>query len=88
MRFKSIFTSIGLVIGILTAPFSITPAAALQIKTAPANWGYIYVSGKSATVQTIERNSPAYLEKKSNFIINFNTVPVNAKDAVQAAVGS
>ena len=86
MRFKSIFTSIGLVIGILTAPFSITPADALQIKTAPANWGYIYVSGKSASVQTIERNSPAYLEKKSNFIINFNTVPVNAKDAVQAAV--
>ena len=86
MRFKSIFTSVGLVIGILTAPFSITTADALQIKTAPANWGYIYVSGKSASVQTVAKSSPTYIEKKSNFIVNFNTVPATARDAVQAAV--
>jgi hypothetical protein len=86
MWFKSIFTSIGLVIGLLTAPFSITTAGALQIKIAPANWGYIHVSGKSASVQTVERNPPAHIEKKSSFIINFNTVPVIARDAVQAAV--
>ena len=64
MRFKSILTSIGLVIGVLTTPFSITTAAALEIKSAPANWGYIYASGKTASVQTAERNYSAYLEKK------------------------
>jgi hypothetical protein len=74
------------VIGVLTTPFSITTAAALQIKTAPANWGYIYAGGKTASVQTVERNSSAYIEKKSNFIVNFNTVPAIAREAVQAAV--
>jgi hypothetical protein len=86
MRFKSILTSIGLVIGVLTTPFSITTAAALEIKSAPANWGYIYASGKTASVQTAERNYSAYLEKKSNFLVNFNTVPASAREAVQAAV--
>ena len=86
MRFKSILISIGLVIGVLTTPFSITTAAALEIKIAPANWGYIYASGKTASVQTIERNFSAYIEKKSNFIVNFNTVPAIARVAVQAAV--
>ena len=86
MRFKSILTSIGLVIGVLTTPFSITTAAALEIKSAPANWGYIYASGKTASVQTVERNYSAYLEKKSNFLVNFNTVPASAREAVQAAV--
>ena len=86
MRFKSILTSIGLVIGVLTTPFSITAADALQIKSAPANWGYIYASGKTASVQTVERNYSAYLEKKSNFLVNFNTVPASAREAVQAAV--
>jgi hypothetical protein len=74
------------VIGVLTTPFSITTAAALEIKIAPANWGYIYASGKTASVQTIERNFSAYIEKKSNFIVNFNTVPAIARVAVQAAV--
>mgnify|MGYP003854888941 FL=1 len=86
MRFKSILISIGLMIGILTTPFSITTAAALEIKSAPANWGYIYASGKTASVQTAERNYSAYLEKKSNFLVNFNTVPASAREAVQAAV--
>ena len=86
MRFKSILTSIGLVIGVLTTPFSITTADALEIKSAPANWGYIYASGKTASVQTAERNYSAYLEKKSNFLVNFNTVPASAREAVQAAV--
>jgi len=86
MRFKSILTSIGLVIGVLTTPFSITTADALEIKSAPANWGYIYASGKTASVQTVERNYSAYLEKKSNFLVNFNNVPASAREAVQAAV--
>jgi len=86
MRFKSIFISIGLVIGVLTAPFSITTADALEIKSAPANWGYIYASGKTTSIQTVERNPPAYIGKKSNFIVNFNTVPATAKTAIQAAV--
>ena len=86
MRFKSILISIGLMIGILTTPFSITTATALKIKSAPANWGYIYASGKTASVQTVERNFSAYIEKKSNFIVNFNSVPAIAREAVQAAV--
>ena len=86
MRFRSIFISIGLVISVLTAPFSITAADALQLKTAPANWGYIYASGKTTSIQTVERNPPAYIEKKSNFVVNFNTVPATARNAVQAAV--
>jgi len=86
MRFRSIFISIGLVISVLTTPFSITTADALQLNTAPANWGYIYASGKTTSIQTVERNSPAYIEKKSNFVVNFNTVPATARNAVQAAV--
>jgi len=86
MRFKSILISIGLMIGILTTPFSITTATALKIKSAPANWGYIYASGKTASVQTVERNFSAYIEKKSNFIVNFNSVPASAREAIQAAV--
>jgi hypothetical protein len=86
MRFRSIFISIGLVISVLTTPFSITAADALQLKTAPANWGYIYASGKTTSIQTVERNPPAYIEKKSNFVVNFNTVPATARNAVQAAV--
>lgn len=86
MRFRSIFISIGLVISVLTTQFSITTADALQLKTAPANWGYIYASGKNTSIQAVERNPPAYIEKKSNFVVNFNTVPATARNAVQAAV--
>ena len=86
MRLKSILTSIGLVAAILVAPISIPAANALEIKVAPAGWGYIYASGKTVSVQSTPRSPSANIEKKSNFIVNFNTVPIVARSAVQAAI--
>ena len=86
MRLKSILTSIGLVAAILVAPISLPAANALEIKIAPAGWGYIYASGKTVSVQSTPRSPSANIEKKSNFIVNFNTVPTVARGAVQAAI--
>jgi hypothetical protein len=86
VRLKSILTSIGLVAAILVAPISLPAANALEIKVAPAGWGYIYASGKTASVQSTPRSPSANIEKKSNFIVNFNTVPTVARGAVQAAI--
>ena len=86
MRLKSILTSIGLVAAILVAPISIPAANALEIKVAPAGWGYIYASGKTVSAQSTPRSPSASIEKKSNFIVNFNTVPTVARGAVQAAI--
>ena len=86
MRLKSILASIGLIAAILVAPISFPAANALEIKVAPAGWGYIYVSGKTASVQSTPRTPSANIEKKSNFIVNFNTVPTVARAAVQAAI--
>ena len=86
MRLKSILASIGLIAAILVAPISFPAANALEIKVAPAGWGYIYASGKTASVQSTPRASSANIEKKSNFIVNYNTVPTVARAAVQAAI--
>ena len=86
MRLKSILASIGLVAAILVAPISSPTANALGIKVAPAGWGYIYASGKTASVQSTPRAPSANIEKKSNFIVNYNTVPTVARAAVQAAI--
>ena len=86
MRLKSILTSIGLVAAILVAPISLPAASALEIRVAPAGWGYIYASGKTVSVQSTPRSPSANIEKKSNFIVNFNTVPTVARGAVQAAI--
>ena len=86
MRLKSILASIGLVAAILVAPISSPTANALGIKVAPAGWGYIYASGKTASVQSTPRAPSANIEKKSNFVVNFNTVPTTARAAVQAAI--
>jgi len=86
VRLKSILTSIGLVAAILVAPISIPAANALEIKVAPAGWGYIYASGKTVSAQSTPRSPSANIEKKSNFIVNFNTVPTVARGAVQAAI--
>ncbi|MTA34333.1 MAG: fibronectin, partial [Actinobacteria bacterium] len=77
-------TSLLVVTSFLVAPIS--NSSALEIKVAPANWGYIYASGNSVSVQATPRLPSANLEKKSNFLINFNTVPSVARPAVQAAV--
>ena len=86
MRLKSILTSIGLVAAILVAPISLPAASALEIRVAPAGWGYVYASGKTVSVQSTPRSPSANIEKKSNFIVNFNTVPTVARGAVQAAI--
>ena len=84
MRLKSMITSLLVVASFLVAPIS--NSSALEIKVAPANWGYIYASGNSVSVQATPRLPSANLEKKSNFLITFNTVPSLARPAVQAAV--
>ena len=84
MRLKSMITSLLVVTSFLVAPIS--NSSALEIKVAPANWGYIYASGNSVSVQAAPRLPSANLEKKSNFLITFNTVPSLARPAVQAAV--
>lgn len=56
------------------------------MKVAPANWGHIYASGKTASIQSTPRPISANLEKKSRFVINFNNVPENVKIPIQAAV--
>ena len=86
MRLKSILASIGLIAAILVAPISFPAANALEIKVAPAGWGYIYASGKTASIQSTPRAPSANIEKKSNFIVNYNTVPTVARAAVQAAI--
>lgn len=84
MRLKSIITSVLVVASFLIAPIS--NASALGIKVAPANWVNIYASGNSVSVQATPRLPSANLEKKSSFLINFNTVPSIARPAIQAAV--
>jgi hypothetical protein len=84
MRLKSMITSVLVFASFLVAPIS--NSSALEIKVAPANWGYIYASGNSVSVQANPRLPSANLEKKSSFLVNFNTVPSIARSAVQAAV--
>ena len=86
MRLKSFFISVGLIASFLVGPISINSANSLQIKVAPANWGHIYASGNTASIQSTPRPISANLEKKSSFIINFNNVPANVKIPIQAAV--
>ena len=86
MRLKSILTSTLVLTSLLIAPISVPNSSALGIKIAPANTGFIYASGKSTSIQSIPRLPTANLEKKSNFLINFNTVPVFARASIQTAV--
>ena len=84
MRLKSITTAVFVVSTFLVAPIS--NSSALGIKVAPANWGYIYASGNSVSVQATPRLPSANIEKKSNFLVSFNTVPSVARPAIQAAI--
>ena len=86
VRLKSILTSTLVATSLLVAPVSIQNSSALGIKVAPASWGYIYASGNTVSVQSKPRVLSANLEKKSNFVINFNTVPAIARPAIQTAV--
>ena len=86
MRNRSILTSALLAIGLLVAPATSESSNALEIKVAPANWGHIYASNGSVSIESKPRVPIANLEPKSSFVINFNTVPSFAKPAVQTAV--
>jgi hypothetical protein len=84
MRRKSILLTIGLFLSLLNVP---APAAsALTVISVPAPWVSIYAGTNTNYVKQQPRTASANLEKKSNFIIDFNTVPESAKPAIQAAV--
>ena len=84
MRRKSILLTIGLFLSLLIVP---APAAsAVTVISVPAPWVSLYSGTNSDYVKQQPRTASANLDKKSNFIINFNTVPESAKPAIQAAV--
>ena len=84
MRRKSILLTLGLFTSLLSAPLQ--SASALSVKSVPAPWIYTYAGGASTSIQKQPQAPSANLEKKSNFVIDFNNVPANAKPAIQAAV--
>ncbi len=84
MRRKSILLTLGLLTSLLTAPFQ--SAYALGVKSVPAPWVYTYAGKQSQSIQKQPTAPVANLEKKSNFVVDFNTVPVMAKPAIQAAI--
>jgi hypothetical protein len=84
MRRKSILLTIGLFLSLLIVP---APAvSAVTVISVPAPWVSLYSGTNSDYVKQQPRAASANLDKKSNFIINFNTVPESAKPAIQAAV--
>ena len=84
MRRKSILVTIGLFLSLLVIP---APAAsAVTVISVPAPWVSIYAGTNANYVKQQPRTPSANLEKKSNFVIDFNTVPESAKPAIQAAV--
>jgi hypothetical protein len=84
MRRKSILLTIGLFLSLLIVP---APAAsAVTVISVPAPWVSIYAGTNSNYVKQQPRAASANLDKKSNFIVDFNTVPESAKPAIQAAV--
>ena len=84
MRRKSILLTLGLLTSLLTAPFQ--SAYALGVKSVPAPWVYTYAGKQSQSIHKQPTAPVANLEKKSNFVVDFNTVPVMAKPAIQAAI--
>jgi hypothetical protein len=89
MRRKSILLTFGLLTSLLTAPFqslTLQSANAYSVKSVPAPWVYTYAGGVSQSIQKQPSAPVARLEKKSNFVVDFNTVPVTAKPAIQAAI--
>jgi hypothetical protein len=84
MRRKSILLTLGLFASLLSAP--IQSANAYTVRSVPAPWIYTYAGGVSTSIQQQPKSPTANLEKKSNFVVDFNTVPANAKPAIQAAI--
>ncbi|MSV87400.1 MAG: fibronectin, partial [Actinobacteria bacterium] len=76
---------------LICAPILSAPAQAVSVRSIPAGWAYTYgsgVIGKSAAITAPPTNKSANIEKKSTFIINYNTVPLSYQPAIQAAVDS
>ena len=84
MRRKSLLITLGLLASVISAP--IPSANAYTVKSVPAPWIYTYASGVSQSIQSTPSAPKANAEKKSNFIVDFNTVPLSAQPAIQAAI--
>ena len=84
MRRKSLLITLGLLASVISAP--IPSANAYTVKSVPAPWIYTYASGLSQSLQSAPAAPKANAEKKSNFIVDFNTVPLSAQPAIQAAI--
>ena len=84
MRRKSILLTIGLFLSLLIVP--VPAATAVTVISVPAPWVSIYAGTNSNYVKQQPRTASANIVKKSNFIVDFNAVPENAKPAIQAAV--
>lgn len=84
MRRKSVLLTIGLFLSLLVGPVPV--ASSTTVISVPAPWVSIYAGKNSNYVKQQPRTQSVNLEKKSNFVVNFNTVPESAKPAIQAAV--
>ncbi|NBU93004.1 MAG: fibronectin type III domain-containing protein [Actinobacteria bacterium] len=84
MRSKSILITFGLLATLIAFP--IQSANSYSVKSVPAPWIYTYASGQSQSIQSAPIGPSANAEKKSNFVVDFNTVPLSAQPAVQAAI--
>jgi hypothetical protein len=84
MRRKSILLTFGLLLSLLGSPAP--QASALGVISVPAPWVYTYAGDGQVAVKQKPRPPSANLEKKSNFVVDFNTVPDVAKPAIQAAI--
>ena len=84
MRRKSILLTFGLLLSLLGSPAP--QASALGVISVPAPWVYTYAGDGQVAVKQQPRTPSANIEKKSNFVVEFNTVPESARPAIQAAI--
>ena len=84
MRRKSILLTFGLLLSLLGSPAP--QASALGVISVPAPWVYTYAGDGQVAVKQQPRTPSANIEKKSNFVVDFNTVPESARPAIQAAI--
>ena len=89
MRSRSVGLIAALLASLVSAPALSAPARAVSVVSIPAGWAYTYGSGvtsKSVAITAPTSTKSASIEKKSTFIVNYNTVPTPYQPAIQAAV--
>jgi len=89
MRSRSLGLIAALLGSLISVPALSTPAHALSVVSIPAGWAYTYGSGqssKSAAITAPAVSKSASIEKKSTFIVNYNTVPFSYQPAIAAAL--